>query len=57
MTKMHFEAFAREIAQSADTLTVLERLAVANIVVRVAQQFNPRFAVSRFFRAAGLERI
>lgn len=52
MTKMHFEAFAREVRES--NRSVEERAAMAWLVVRVASQFNPRFDSARFFKAAGL---
>ena len=52
MTKKHFEAFAREIANS--NRNDAERAAVAIVVVRVALQFNPRFDADRFYKAAGL---
>lgn len=55
MTKQHFEAFAKEIANSNRSTD--ERAAAAWIVVRVAQQFNPRFDASRFFKAAGLPQL
>jgi hypothetical protein len=55
MTKRHFEAFAREIAQSNRSTD--ERAAAAWIIVRVAQQFNPKFDASRFFIAAGLPQL
>jgi hypothetical protein len=55
MTKQHFEAFAREIANSNRPTN--ERAAAAWVVVRVAQQFNSRFDVSRFFKAAGLPQL
>lgn len=55
MTKKHFEAFAREILHSNRSTD--EKAAAAWIVVRVAQQFNPRFDASRFFKACGLSQL
>jgi hypothetical protein len=55
MTKMHFEAFAREIRESNRSLD--ERAAMAWLVVIVAQSFNSRFDHSRFFTAAGLKEL
>lgn len=55
MTKRHFEAFALEIANSNRSLD--ERAAMAWLVVRVAQQFNPRFDSNRFFKAAGMAQL
>ena len=53
MTQMHFEAFAKEISESARSLE--ERWAMAWLVICVAQRFNPRFNRSRFLDACGLK--
>lgn len=55
MTKQHFIAFAREIAESNRSTD--ERIAAAWVVVRVAQQFNNRFDAARFFKACDLPQL
>lgn len=53
MTKQHFQAFADEIkCAQVDEQT---RIAIAHAVANVARQFNGRFDVDRFMRAAGLD--
>ena len=52
MTKKHFEAFAREIAESDNSPET--RMFAAMVVIRVAQEFNPRFDRERFLKACGL---
>lgn len=52
MTKKHFEAFAREIANSSQSLET--RCAMARMVIRVAADSNTRFDVGRFAAACGL---
>lgn len=53
MTKKHFEAFAREIAESNQDQ--IPKMFAAMVVIRVAQQDNPRFDRERFLKACGLE--
>jgi hypothetical protein len=52
MTKRHFVAFAKLIANMADRA---EAHRFALIVVAVASDDNPRFDRTRFMRACGLE--
>ena len=52
MTKKHFETFAREIAASNNDDQT--RMFAAITVIRVAQEFNPRFDRERFLKACGL---
>lgn len=52
MTKKHFIALAREIAQSSRTTE--DRLFAAMVVIRVAEADNPRFDRARFLTACGL---
>ena len=52
MTKEHFIAFAREIADSDRPRE--EKAAMAWLIIRVAREFNPRFDAVRFMRATGL---
>lgn len=52
MTKKHFEAFAREIAASDNGGAA--KMFAALVVIRVAQQDNPRFDRERFLKACGL---
>ena len=52
MTKQHFEHFARLIADSDnDDVT---RMFAALVIIRTAEQFNPRFDRGRFLRACKL---
>ncbi len=51
MTKMHFEAFAREIAGFADGPA---KRTAAEVIIRVARQFNPRFDRERFLAACDI---
>ena len=53
MTKKHFIALAREIAQSNNGIEA--KMFAAMVVVRVAQLDNPRFDRARFLTACGLE--
>ena len=53
MTKKHFIALAREIHDSDnDTQT---KTFAAMVIIRVAQDDNPRFDRYRFLEACGLE--
>jgi len=52
MTKKHFIAFAREIAESGQS--ELTRWAMARLIIRVAIEHNPRFDRNRFISACGL---
>lgn len=53
MTKKHFEAFARAIRQMS---IFADKTAIADIVVQIAQESNPRFDKNRFLRACGIDR-
>lgn len=52
MTKKHFEALAREIAASNNSAEM--KMFAAMVVIRVAQNDNPRFDRERFMKACGL---
>lgn len=52
MTKMHFEAMAKEIKESNRPSN--EKAAAAHLFMRVAENFNPRFDKDRFWKACGL---
>ncbi len=52
MTKKHFIAFAREIAESGQS--EITRWAMARLIIRVATDDNPRFDRSRFITACNL---
>jgi len=54
MTRKHFEAFAYELKHSDKPWPELRT--AAELFIRMAKQFNPRFDSDRFLRAAGLER-
>ncbi len=53
MTKKHFIA-AAEIVRATLEHSTLEATAQADGFVRLAQQFNPRFDLVRFYTACGL---
>jgi hypothetical protein len=53
MTKHHFEAFAKEIRNTPQSLEA--RWYAARVIAGIAQQDNPQFDVSRFLKACGLE--
>jgi len=52
MTKKHFIAFAREIAESNHSPET--RMFAALVVIRIAERDNPRFDRARFLTACGL---
>jgi hypothetical protein len=51
MTKKHFEAFARQIADEKDRAAAQR---MADMVISVAVADNPRFDPTRFLNACGL---
>jgi hypothetical protein len=54
MTKMHFQAFAKEINQPA-VWTLDQRRAMYALIIRTVGQFNARFDQARFRTACGLD--
>lgn len=52
MTQKHFEAFAEKIKNEVPYEE--NRRMVADVVIEVAQKFNPRFDKDRFLKACGL---
>lgn len=56
MTKKHFEAFACEIRAQLeiDKLCSPRAAAMAEMVIKVASEDNPRFDAARFRHACGL---
>ena len=52
VTKKHFEAFAEQIARHEGTKE--EQLAMARLIIWVAEDDNPRFDRDRFLKACGL---
>ena len=63
MTKRHFEAFAREIAdyvrfsQDMPEATTKHATFAARVIAHVAAEFNPRFDRERFLKACGLSHL
>lgn len=53
MTKKHFESMARDIAASDNNDTT--KMFAAIVIIRTAEQDNPRFDRARFLRACGFK--